>query len=996
MNEDTEIPDDFFDNMGKIGDKPVEVVTQDSGDTPESLVAAPPIPAKPSRDTALPFDDDDPNAADSFFAEVRVEREIKADVKPWMKHHEFIVVKTIPELEAILEEAFKTKRCALDLETQGLDSRIEYDEEGRPKTKHQIVGYCLSPGDGKKGYYVPVRHRPRDGGPGDNLPLEEVDALITKLCRASQPTPEDGEVDPLGFVRMKTPPSVILYFWNAKFDQEFLYPVTGIDFWHPESFEDGLLAAFVLYTDDELGLKAKAESLLKDPEGNPYEMIKFKDLFVKGRALQFDQLSPEEARYYACSDAICTNLLCQLDTIIPAVRKRINLTATYRIEKQVIQVTRVMERNRVKVDRERLRNLLNKHFERREAVRAQIVELAEKRGFKGFEPGSSKQLSDFLFGEKGLDIKLTKEHPDFPGGKPQILQASKQYKTDASTIEQLVNEMGRDNAPAVLNQMIEWREHDKIIGTYLEKLVNNPDKNDELRFNFKETGAATGRFSAPQGDSTQGYSGVPVHGIPGDSDMRQAFIAREGYTMVKSDYAGQELRIAANVSGEPVWIDEFLRPGGGDLHTITARAFFSTEKPTPEQRKMAKIANFALVYGGGPAAIMRATGCDRTEATRRKQAFDKALPVFAAWVKGQHKKVKEDRGITNPFGRWIAIPDAAAKAGDVVHGKLLLEEDAKKIRAACERHSTNYPIQSSGADIMKIALVKLHKEFHVRGWLRNGGDDSIRMLLTVHDEIVFEIRHDRMEEAIPLIIEGMAYPGKVPRLPFSPPWRIPLIVEPLIGDSWGGKYNWEMMTLGKEGVIADMKLKEHEIPYHIEMNGRVYHKIPPWLEGHVKPGWERPHEESPKKSLLRTVGGLPSRPPGGSNGSVRSSNGGDSGGLNGVSVRAAIPPPPLKPSFSSATAPAASHLSGNKVVRFMIEKLSNATVRTVYQLVAKCHEFNGPVLVLTHATSQETLIDASLGIRVDPVKFADSLKEYTLSDGRYDTGPYQKAIGANG
>lgn len=969
MSQDDSVTD-LLDLLGDTKSTPTGVLP-DTGDYDVE-------PAKPNRSESLPFDDGDSLEDFMETSGVKQQRDVEKIIKPWMKHHDFIVVETGAEVEAIVDEAIATGRCSLDLETQGLDSRIDYDAEGRPRTKHNVVGYCLSPGDGKKGYYVPIRHRPRDGGEVNNVPMEEANAAITRLCRAAQPVHEEGETDVLGFRKCKVAPKVVLYFWNAKFDQEFLYPLTGIDFWHPESFEDGMLASFVLYTDDSnLSLKHKAPELLQDSEGNPYEMIKLKELFVKGRPIEFDQLDPkDEAKEYACSDAICTTLLCQHPEVIPKIKKRANLAQTYRIEKQVIQVVRVMERNRVKIDREKLRALLADHVVKRGKIQEKIVDLAKSKGFHGFSPGSSKQLSDFLFGDpKGLDITP----------KPEKHEKSGQYKTDAATIEQMVLDMkekGGGEVPPVLAWMIEWREHDKVIGTYLEKLVANPDSNDELRFNFKETGAATGRFSAPQGDSDQGFSGVPVHGIPGDSHMRQAFIARPGYTMAKCDYAGQELRIAANVSGEPVWLNEFLK-GEGDLHTITARAFFNTDRPTPEQRKMAKIANFALVYGGGPAAIMRATGCDKVEATRRKQAFDKALPTFAAWVKQQHKIVKENLGITNPFGRWIAIPDAAVKPGDILNGRLIAEEDAKKIRAACERHSTNYPIQSSGADIMKIALIVLHKEFHKRGWLKNGGDDSVRMLLTVHDEIVFELKHERVSDAIPVIVEGMALPGRMPRPPFSPIWLVPLVVEPLIGDTWGGKYNWEMIKIGKKGPIQDLKLKDYELPYHVQHGDRVYHKIPSWLEGIVKGGWEETAEPASDKPILQTrSASAPPPPPAGDTPPSRPE----------IPPPAVVTPsivPPPRPVLASAPMPTGS--LQDKIVHFSIGHLSNDTARTIYYLCAKYQEDDGALLLLTNSSGKDTLVDPSLKVRIDPEKFANGLREHTLSDGSFSFAAYQKA-----
>lgn len=758
--------------------------------------------------------------------------------KPWMKFHKFILVKSVEEVRELVDAALAHGRCALDTETQGLDSRIDYDAEGRPHTKHKIVGYCI--GLKGAGYYIPVRHTFDKflGAKNPNVDLQGVEDEIRRLCHASQPvlTEEGLAEDPKASMKWETPPRVILYFWNAKFDQEMLFPVTDIDFWHPASFEDGMLAAYTLFTDDFIGLKEKAPACLsvtdpelKDAQGRPmvypYEMIRFEDLFTPGTKkseMRIGDLYPEDDTpivRYGCSDGICTELLCETakkvkwefalkpaayeynEVVSEAVKSH---GTTYKLEKQAAQAVRVMERSRAKIARGKLESLLAEAEAEKTIFLEKIQKLATSRGFQEFNPGSSPQLSEFLFEKQGLDINP----------KPKKNEASGQYKTDAATLEQM-HEAHPDID--VLDWIVKYRQIDKIIGTYLTNLIANCDENDCLRFNFNQTGAATGRFTAPAGDPEHGFSGIPIQGIPARSDpkkpkvahsLRRMFVARDGYTLVKIDYAGQELRIVTNLSKEPVWLKEF-KEGTGDLHTITAQAFFGAHitKDHKLERNMGKIANFSLIYGGGVQAIQRATKCDKVEAARRKANFDKSVPIFAKWVTKQHSYVKEHLGVYTAFKRFIRIPDAKVKPGDIINGQSIDEHEARRIRAGCERKSTNYPIQGSGADIMKISLVRLVKELSRRGWLKNGGDDSVRMIMTVHDEIVFEVRHDRLMEALPLISGLMESPADLCR------WEIPLVVEPLIGLDWEAKHDWLKILKGKEAV-------------------------PEWLVEYVKPGTE--------------------------------------------------------------------------------------------------------------------------------------------------------------
>jgi len=828
------------------------VPDDDDGIDYEAIFGGPATAAAPPVGSPLPSTGTD-DMGDDPLEGLGLQREAQTNVgelrKPWMKFHQTVLVKTIEQVREVVDMALAHGRCALDLETEGFDNRIDYDENGKPYTRHKIVSYCISVRG--IGHYLPIRHEFHEvyGHKDPNLPIEETNAEIRRLCLASQPTlTEEGEAqDPYASPEIKTPGKVVIYFWNAKFDQEFLYPITGLDFWHPDSFEDGLLSAYVVYTDDKsLGLKDKAHQRLSitDPETGevyPYEMIHFGDLFDKSVPKKDHKIYkkyPEDGSdvvLYGCSDGICTELLCEhrktnwahtvkdldysyKEVITPA--RHLKFATILRLEKQTVMAVREMERNRTKVAKSEIKTLLVEAEAERLEYLERIQAMARGKGYEKFNPGSPVQLSEFLFSEKGLDIEP----------KPDKNVKSQLYKTDAATLEALVE--ADPDAPEVLRLVVKYRQVDKVIGTYLESLSKNTDEFDCLRFNFRQTGAATGRFTAPQGEPSHGFAGVPIHGIPARIDpkrpkvansLRRLFVSHDGYTMVKIDYAGQELRVVTNVSGEPLWKREFLE-GTGDLHTLTAKAFFGPHitKANTVERQAGKIANFSLIYGGGVQAIQRATKCDKIEASRKKQAFDKSVPTFAGWVKKQHALVKKVGGVYTGFGRFIAIPDANIRVGDLdSNGKAVTDEmTVRRIRAGCERKSTNYPIQGSGADILKISMVKLVKELHRRGWLRRDGDDSVRMLMTVHDEIVYEIKHERLMEAMPVIVNIMESPSRMRN------WEVPLIVEPLIGKSWGDKYEWEDIMKGKTPV-------------------------PDWLQGlvHPDPNWRgTPTGEDPVPS----------------------------------------------------------------------------------------------------------------------------------------------------
>jgi len=884
-------------------------------------------------------DGDDP-ASCMAIAGLGVERAVANPEHPWMKHHEFVLVKTVAEVRSIVDRAIEHGKCSLDLESQGLDTRIDVID-GELRTRHQIVGYCLSV-DGKAGYYIPVRHKllsNQDGNPNVD-DVEATEAEIRRLCLAAQPVMPPDCQDPLGGRDWLEPPKVVIGFWHARFDQELLLPVTGLHYWHPESFEDFMLAYYVYYSGDKaLGLKSKSREKLRDPEGNPYTMIELPELFVGRRKIEFDAIYPDEegVKKYACSDAICTRLHWNTEEV-QEVLTSTKYRNVYRIEKQTVQAVRAMERPRMLIDKAEVERLIDEARLEQTEYEGKILALAEAKGFHDFNPGSTKQLSDFLFTEKGLDLKP----------KPGKNEKSGQYKTDAASLEKLIDGQ-EDVVDNVIVWLVKYRQIAKIIGTYLESMLANTDEHDQLRFSFNQVGAATGRFTAPAGKPDHGYAGIPIHGIPARSDpkrpkcansMRRIFKARPGFMLAKCDYSGQELRIAANVSREQVWIKEFLH-GSGDLHSITARAFFGKEDITKDERNAGKRANFALVYGGGFQAIVRATGCSEMEGKRRKTAFDKSVPDFAQWVKGQHAAVKRDLGVYTAFGRWLAVPDA--------------QSDDHMLKSACERYSTNYPIQGSGADIMKISMILLYKLFYKMGWLSHGGDDSVRMLLTVHDEVVFEIRFDRIMQAIPLIVDVMESPWKMPS---KPRWVVPLIVEPDVGLDWSAKYGWDTMVKGRPAKQGEEPKDNEEL-----IEGRIYTKAPDWLAPHIDRDWAPPTGGAPPPATPPAVSDPPATP-----------------AVLAAPTIASVAPPAAAP-VVKAEPPV------EEVVTCCLGVLTKNTAQFVAVVCMEARDVDHGKLLRLVDIEGAVLIDPKHGIRVDPDQFRREMFKRNLGSAMLESEP---------
>lgn len=759
--------------------------------------------------------------------------------RPWFSQYKFHLVQNIEQLRALVEICLKRKLCSLDLETTGVDNRVypdEYFEDGVVsrhgiRTVDKIAGVCIS-FDGENGYYVPLSHEPDDAG---NLPWDPAWDEITKIVRGCK-----------------------VIFHNAKFDCEFLYPVTGKDFYKIDEYEDTLLMAKVIspLKNSPAGLKSLAKVFFG------IDMVELDELFTPERKEQlkrdkrkynFAMLHPREGLEYGCSDGIFTY------KIFPVLREKLTESdlRIYNLEKSFCNVIREMERNRIHIDVERVHQLYAEckaEMERVGDAIRNIIELNTGRTGKWLtlNIGSIKQLSMALITDpEGMRLKPTPEmlgegnggSDDDGDGDDEDEQPSdeqKQYSLKDEALKSLnqvygkkytvqreghFDKDGKQKTESIFDLILEYRHYDKMKGSYVEKLMMSVDKNGDVRPSFNQMGTDTARLSCKAGEIENGYSGVNFQGIPRDSDedkpelfkqIRTCIVPRPGYVLVKLDYAGEELRVVTNLSGDPIWTRSFLYEDG-DVHSITARTLFGKSDISKDERNRGKRCNFAFIYGGGAGAIQRNIGCSIEDATRHMQNLKNDVPVLMGYVESQKAYARKHKCIYTAFGRRIPIPT--------------IDSPVRGIRAKAERCAINYTIQSTSADIIKYALCFVDKQLRTLGW-----KDRCRYILTVHDEVVYEVKPEYLMEVVRKLDEWMTLPWKLPKA-HGREWTVPLLTEPGIDTSWRVRYDFFKMVDGvpvKPSEISpdgtfNGKLKKDE--YFAD--GRIYQKIPDFLKGFV-------------------------------------------------------------------------------------------------------------------------------------------------------------------
>jgi DNA polymerase-1 len=291
----------------------------------------------------------------------------------------------------------------------------------------------------------------------------------------------------------------------------------------------------------------------------------------------------------------------------------------------------------------------------------------------------------------------------------------------------------------LVSLVLEYRNVAKLKNTYVEALPRLVSPvTGRIHTSFNQTVAATGRLSS----SNPNLQNIPIRTELGRR-MRRAFVAPPGYDLVSADYSQIELRVLAHLSGDVGLAESFA--AGEDIHRQTAARVFELrpEDVTSEQRSRAKAINYGLIYGMGPRRLARDTGISMNDAEAFIARYFERFPGVKHYIDTVLESARLEGGVRTMLGRWRPVPEIAATEGGV--------------RQAAERAAMNTPIQGSAADLMKVAMIRVHEKLAAYG-------EEASLLLQVHDELVLEVAHDKVETVSLMVREIMesALPMTVP------------------------------------------------------------------------------------------------------------------------------------------------------------------------------------------------------------------------------------------
>lgn len=457
------------------------------------------------------------------------------------------------------------------------------------------------------------------------------------------------------------------------------------------------------------------------------ETISFEDIAGKGvKQLTFNQIELEQAAPYAAEDADITLRLHQ--ALWGKLSAEPGLAKVFsEIELPLLPVLARMERLGTTIEPK----LLHQQSQEIEVRLAELEKQAHELAGQEFNLSSPKQLGEILFTKLGLPIiKKT------PKGAP-------------STAEEVLAELAETyELPQLL---MEHRGLAKLKSTYTDKLpLMIKPQTGRVHTSYHQAVAATGRLSS----TDPNLQNIPVRNEQGRR-IRQAFIPCAGYKLVAADYSQIELRIMAHLSGDKGLLTAFAE--GKDIHKATAAEVFGVELDavTSDMRRSAKAINFGLIYGMSAFGLAKQLGIGRAEAQKYMDLYFERYPGVLEYMERTRQQAEAQGYVETLFGRRLYLPDIKSRNAG--------------LRKAAERAAINAPMQGTAADIIKRAMI------NVDGWIRGIEDESIRMLMQVHDELVFEIREEKLEEYIAIIKEKMSAAAEL---------HVPLVVEAGTGDNW--------------------------------------------------------------------------------------------------------------------------------------------------------------------------------------------------------------------
>ena len=457
-----------------------------------------------------------------------------------------------------------------------------------------------------------------------------------------------------------------------------------------------------------------------------YSTIHYEDVAGKGaKQIPFNQVAVETAAPYAAEDADITLRLHQ--TLWPQVEEIESLKSVYHdIELPLLPVLSRMERNGVLLDVIMLAKQSKQLTQRLQELELEIYEIAGEE----FNISSPKQLQAILFEKLELPI------------------ISKTKKGQPSTAESVLQELAHDYP--LPKRILEYRSLSKLKSTYTDKLPQQVEPTTgRVHTSYHQAVAATGRLSS----SDPNLQNIPIRTEEGRR-IRQAFVTASGYKMIAADYSQIELRIMAHLSGDKGLLDAFSK--GLDVHSATAAEVFgvTTEEVTKDQRRSAKAINFGLIYGMSAFGLAKQLDISRPEAQEYVDRYFKRYPGVKDYMEQTKEKAKEQGYVETVFGRRLYLHEINAKNG--------------MRRQYAERTAINAPMQGTAADIIKRAMISLDKEIQ-------SGKFDMRMIMQVHDELIFEIKESQVDDAIKLITEKMESAAEL---------DVPLVVDVGIGMNW--------------------------------------------------------------------------------------------------------------------------------------------------------------------------------------------------------------------
>jgi DNA polymerase I len=506
---------------------------------------------------------------------------------------------------------------------------------------------------------------------------------------------------------------------NLKYDMSVLarYEIALCGIAH-----DTMLESYVL---DSTGSRHDMDSLAK--KYLDYDTVHFEDIAGKGaKQITFDQIPLEQAGHYAAEDADVTLRLHR--ALWPRLEAVPSMAKLYQeIEVPLIPILSRMERHGVRIDPALLAQQSGELAKRIQELEIQAYETAGRR----FNMGSPKQIGAIFFEELGLPVVAKT-----PTGAPS---------TSESVLEQLAAD-----GHALPDLILQHRGLSKLKSTYTDKLrqMVNPETG-RVHTSYHQAVAATGRLSS----SDPNLQNIPIRTDEGRR-IRRAFVAEPGNRLLAADYSQIELRIMAHLSGDERLLAAFA--SGLDIHRATAAEILGLrpEAVTGEQRRSAKAINFGLIYGMSAFGLARQLGIERGAAQEYVDRYFQRYPGVKAFMDRTRAQARQDRYVETLFGRRLYLTEI----GHSNQGR----------RAAAERTAINAPMQGTAADIIKRAMIATDD------WIQSE-KPPVRMIMQVHDELVFEIAADALETAGIRIRAAMESAAEL---------AVPLVVDIGIGDNW--------------------------------------------------------------------------------------------------------------------------------------------------------------------------------------------------------------------